>query len=541
MKIIADSGSTKCAWLLTDGVHTSEYRTRGINAVQHSPEQIREALAELPPCGPVEAVYFYGAGCGGTFPEATEKMVRELRTHFGAGHIEAQTDLLGAARALFGRGEGVACILGTGSNSCWCRGGEIVENIPPLGYVLGDEGSGAAMGRNLVNGIFKGHIPLREEFLAAHGLTYEEIIRRVYREPYANRFLASFAPFVHAHLDCPEVRAMVAETFADFAQRNLSRYPVHLTVACIGGVAAAFEGLLRECSHKGGTGSAGSPHHLPKDLSNTIMENRITEQASAYDNLQRMSVHDILTGINREDARVHEAVAKTIPVMERLVERVVERMERGGRMFYIGAGTSGRLGVTDASELPPTYGVPFDRVIGLIAGGDGALRRAVENAEDDTAGAWRDMAPYHPTADDVLVGIAASGTTPYVVGGLRMAREHGLLTASITCNPSSPVAAEAEYALEAVVGPEFVTGSTRMKAGTAQKLMLNMLSTAVMIRLGRVEGNRMVNMQLTNDKLVGRGTRMVAEASGLSEAQARALLLQYGSVKKALEHAPKPE
>ena len=252
MKIIADSGSTKCAWLLTDGVHTSEYRTRGINAVQHSPEQIREALAELPPCGPVEAVYFYGAGCGGTFPEATEKMVRELRAHFGAGHIEAQTDLLGAARALFGRGEGVACILGTGSNSCWYRGGEIVENVPPLGYVLGDEGSGAAMGRNLVNGIFKGHIPLREEFLAAHGLTYEEIIRRVYREPYANRFLASFAPFVHAHLDCPEVRAMVAETFADFAQRNLSRYPVHLTVACIGGVAAAFEGLLREVLGEGG-------------------------------------------------------------------------------------------------------------------------------------------------------------------------------------------------------------------------------------------------------------------------------------------------
>ena len=248
-----------------------------------------------------------------------------------------------------------------------------------------------------------------------------------------------------------------------------------------------------------------------------------------------MSVHDILTGINREDARVHEAVAKTIPVMERLVERVVERMERGGRMFYIGAGTSGRLGVTDASELPPTYGVPFDRVIGLIAGGDGALRRAVENAEDDTAGAWRDMAPYHPTADDVLVGIAASGTTPYVVGGLRMAREHGLLTASITCNPSSPVAAEAEYALEAVVGPEFVTGSTRMKAGTAQKLMLNMISTAVMIRLGRVEGNKMVNMQLTNNKLVDRGTRMIVQETGIAEAEARALLLACGSVKAALD------
>ena len=181
----------------------------------------------------------------------------------------------------------------------------------------------------------------------------------------------------------------------------------------------------------------------------------------------------------------------------------------------------------------------FPGVIGLIAGGDGALRRAVEHAEDDTEGAWRDMAPYHPTAGDVLIGIAASGTTPYVIGGLRAARRHGLLTGSITCNPASPVAAEAEYALEAVVGPEFVTGSTRMKAGTAQKLMLNMLSTAVMIRLGRVEGNRMVNMQLTNDKLVARGTRMVAEASGLDETEARELLLRWGSVKRALEEIGK--
>jgi len=265
-------------------------------------------------------------------------------------------------------------------------------------------------------------------------------------------------------------------------------------------------------------------------------ENRITEQSSAYDNLQRMSVHDILTGINREDARVHEAVRATITVMERLVEQVVGRMAAGGRMFYIGAGTSGRLGVTDASELPPTYGIPFDRVIGLIAGGDGALRRAVEHAEDDSEGAWRDMAPWHPTAGDVLVGIAASGTTPYVVGGLQCARREGLLTAAVVCNPGSPAAAAAEYALEAVVGPEFVTGSTRMKAGTAQKLMLNMLSTAVMIRLGRVEGNRMVHMQLTNDKLVARGTRMVAEAAGLTDDEARTLLLRWGSVKEALEH-----
>lgn len=208
-------------------------------------------------------------------------------------------------------------------------------------------------------------------------------------------------------------------------------------------------------------------------------------------------------------------------------------------MFYIGAGTSGRLGVTDASELPPD-------LRRAVRPGDRADRRrrrrfaaAVEHAEDDTEGAWRDMAPYHPTAGDVLIGIAASGTTPYVIGGLRAARRHGLLTGSITCNPASPVAAEAEYALEAVVGPEFVTGSTRMKAGTAQKLMLNMLSTAVMIRLGRVEGNRMVNMQLTNDKLVARGTRMVAEASGLDETEARELLLRWGSVKRALEEIGK--
>lgn len=265
------------------------------------------------------------------------------------------------------------------------------------------------------------------------------------------------------------------------------------------------------------------------------MEHRITEASSAYDDLQHMSVHDILTGINREDARVHEAVRATIPVMECLVGRIVERMRRGGRLFYIGAGTSGRLGVTDASELPPTYGVPYDLAIGLIAGGDGALRRAAEHAEDDPEGAWRDMEPYHPAPDDTLIGIAASGTTPYVVGGLRRARSEGLLTAAVVCNPSSPAAAAAEYALEAVVGPEFVTGSTRMKAGTAQKLMLNMISTAVMIRLGRVEGNRMVNMQLTNDKLIDRGTRMVAGATGLSEHAARTLLLRCGSVKKALE------
>ncbi|WP_418450374.1 N-acetylmuramic acid 6-phosphate etherase [Alistipes sp.] len=264
-------------------------------------------------------------------------------------------------------------------------------------------------------------------------------------------------------------------------------------------------------------------------------DNRVTEQPSPYEDLRGLPLRGLLEAINREDAKVHRAVARTIPVMERLVEQVVARMERGGRMFYIGAGTSGRLAVTDASELPPTYGIPFDRVIGLIAGGDGALRRAVEHAEDDLAGAWRDMMPYAPCAGDVLVGVAASGTTPYVVGGLREARRRGLLTAAVVCNPASAAAAEAEYALEAVVGPEFVTGSTRMKAGTAQKMMLNMLSTAVMIRLGHVSGNRMVDMQLTNDKLVERGARLVAERGGIDVEAARGLLLRSGSVRRVLE------
>lgn len=265
------------------------------------------------------------------------------------------------------------------------------------------------------------------------------------------------------------------------------------------------------------------------------MENRVTEQASEFNDLQDMSTHELLVGINSEDAKVHLAVAQTIPTMEHLVDAIVERMRRGGRLFYIGAGTSGRLAVTDASELPPTYGVPFDLVIGLIAGGDTALRHAVEHAEDDVQRAWQELAPYHPTADDTLIGIAASGTTPYVIGGLHEAHRHGLLTGAVVCNPSSPVAAEADYALEAVVGPEFVTGSTRMKAGTAQKLMLNMISTSVMIRLGRVKGNKMVNMQLTNNKLIGRGCRMIMDETGVDYQRAAELLDKYGSVRQAIE------
>lgn len=249
-----------------------------------------------------------------------------------------------------------------------------------------------------------------------------------------------------------------------------------------------------------------------------------------------MSTMELLQGINKEDHSVPDAVAAAIPQIEKMVDGIVERMHRGGRVFYLGAGTSGRLGVVDASEIPPTYGAPFDLFLGLIAGGDGAIRKAVEGAEDDVDGGWRDMQQYSPGPDDTVIGIAASGSTPYVVGALRKARAEGLLTGCITCNPDSAVAAEAEIPMVAVVGPEFVTGSTRMKSGTAQKLILNMVSTAVMIRMGHVRGSRMVDMQLSNAKLVDRGTRMIMEESGLTDYdRARALLLEHGSVRKAVD------
>lgn len=262
---------------------------------------------------------------------------------------------------------------------------------------------------------------------------------------------------------------------------------------------------------------------------------KITEQPSLYNDLEKKSILEILTEINQEDQKVALAVQKTIPEIEKLVTGVVERMKRGGRLFYIGAGTSGRLGVLDASEIPPTYGMPNTYVIGLIAGGDSALRNPVEAAEDDFDKAWEELLAFNINQNDTLVGIAASGTTPYVIGALRRAREIGILTGAISCNPNSPVAAEAEIKIEPIVGPEYVTGSTRMKSGTAQKLVLNMITSTAMIKLGRVKGNKMVNMQLTNQKLVDRGTRMLVDELELSYEQAKNLLLLNGSVKAAID------
>jgi N-acetylmuramic acid 6-phosphate etherase len=259
-----------------------------------------------------------------------------------------------------------------------------------------------------------------------------------------------------------------------------------------------------------------------------------TEQSSRYDHLEKMSVSELLTNINKEDKTVPERIEESLPQIEELIEVIVEKMSNGGRLFYIGAGTSGRLGVLDASECPPTYGVSDNMVIGLIAGGDVALRKAVENAEDDTGQAWKDLAAYKIDQQDVLIGIAASGTTPYVIGGIKDARNHGIKTGCITCSSESLLAEVSEFPVEVVVGPEFVTGSTRMKAGTAQKLVLNMISTTVMVKLGRVKGNKMVDMQLSNKKLVGRGTQMLMDELKIDKIEAEKLLKEHGSVRNAI-------
>lgn len=261
-----------------------------------------------------------------------------------------------------------------------------------------------------------------------------------------------------------------------------------------------------------------------------------TELPSRYNALDKMPVMEILKSMNKEDHLVPQAIKKVIPQIEKVVKAVVKQMETGGRLFYIGAGTSGRLGILDASEIPPTYGVDFGKVIGLIAGGDGAIRKAVEHAEDDPKQAWKDLKKYKISRKDFLLGIAASGRTPYVVGGVKDAKRNGLKTACITCNKGSELAELVDFPIEIVVGPEFVTGSTRMKSGTAQKLVLNMISTTTMIQLGHVKGNKMVDMRLTNNKLIGRGARFIAEELSIDTSKAQKLLLKYGSVRKAIAH-----
>ncbi len=560
MIVISDGGSTKCDWAVADetsGAVVLRFATEGLNPFSRSRDEIAALLrTEVAPKTAeydIKAVYFYGAGA------AFDKVALlrdELASALECERVEVHSDMEGAVRATAGRGSGVVCILGTGSNSCYCENGHIVKGVPALGYVLGDEGSGAVLGRTIVGDVLKGIAPehIRRDFEQTFGMTQSEILDRVYRRPMANRFLASFAPFLSARLDDEYIYNLVRESFARFLQRNAAQYPT-APVWFVGSVAEYFRRPLTDALDRAGMTLGGvvrSPidglvkfHAESAGLSETEVcpaaaetekpFRKITEEPSFYDDLEHRSIREILSFINREDHRVADAVAHAIPQLETLVECAVERMKRGGRLFYMGAGTSGRLGVLDASEVPPTFGMPPTVVIGIIAGGDRALRTPVEGAEDDTKQGWKDLQACDITPLDTVVGIAASGTTPYVAGALRAARAFGCLTASVSSNPRSPIAAEAEIAIETVVGPEVVTGSSRMKSGTAQKLVCNMITTAAMIRLGRVRGNRMVNMQLSNSKLIDRGTRMLVDELGLPYDKARRLLLIHGSVQKAVE------
>lgn len=262
---------------------------------------------------------------------------------------------------------------------------------------------------------------------------------------------------------------------------------------------------------------------------------KTTEQSSKYNHLEKMSVNELLININKEDETVAFAVEKSIPQIEKLVIKIVEKLKQGGRLFYIGAGTSGRLGILDASECPPTFGVQDGLVVGLIAGGDKAIRKAVENAEDSTTQGWKDLQKFNISDKDVIIGIAASGTTPYVVSALKKANKNNITTGCITMNDGSPLALTVKYPIVVVIGPEFITGSSRMKAGTAQKMILNMVTTSTMIKLGKIKGNRMIDMQLSNKKLIKRGTQMIIESLNINTLLAENLLIQYGSVRKAIE------
>ncbi len=556
MILIADSGSSKTDWRLIDGKKIRSLTTRGINPYHSSEQEIEEELDLLDFQGEepnIYEIYFYGSGVANE--EMKTIIHRSLQKRIGVHpYIQVQDDLLGVARALFLDGSGIACILGTGSNSGLYKDGKISDKVPAMGYSLGDEGGGADIGKRLVNALHKRNLSdhLREAIVTKEGLSMDQILENVYNKPHANRYLASLTKIVAKYIDQQEIREIVHAAFEDFIEKNISKYSQYssLDIGFAGSVAYYFKEILSEVMEK---------HHLKINLivpspieglvryhqevhtSDTHGSVSITESTSRYDNLDQMSVKELLQNINQEDSTVHKAVHTIIPAIEKLVDGIIPRLMKGGRLFYVGAGTSGRLGIVDASEIPPTFGVPFDIVIGIIAGGDKAIRKAVESAEDDFHGAWRDLAKFKPGKNDVVVGIAASGRTPYVIGAVQDAKKHGILTACITNNPNSKLAEAVDIPLEALVGPEFVTGSTRMKSGTSQKLILNMITTSTMIKLGRVKGNKMVDMQLTNAKLVERGSRMISEELGLEMEESKRLLLLHGSVRKVLDRFEQQE
>ena len=550
MILIADSGSTKTDWRLISGEETRSMFTKGINPYHSSQKEIAEELDKLDFQGDekyILEIYFYGSGVANQ--EMKDVIHSSLQKRIGVHpYIQVEDDLVGVARALFLDKSGIACILGTGSNSGLYKDGKISDKVPAMGYSLGDEGGGADIGKRLVNALHKRNLSdqLRGAIITEEGLTMDQILENVYNKPHANRYLASLTRIAAKHIKNPEIRAIISSAFEDFIEKNISKYSHYnsLEIGFAGSVAWYFREILEEVMlrHKLKISQiVASPieglvtYHKTIQVSDMHGTVSLTESTSRYENLDQMSVKELLHNINQEDSTVHKAVHSIIPEIEKLVEGIVPRLMKGGRLFYVGAGTSGRLGIVDASEIPPTFGVPFDIVIGIIAGGDKAIRKAVESAEDDINGAWRDLAIYKPGKNDVVVGIAASGRTPYVIGAVIDGKKHGLLTACITNNPNSKLAEAVDIPLEALVGPEFVTGSTRMKSGTSQKLILNMITTSTMIKLGRVKGNKMVDMQLTNAKLVERGSRMISEELGLEMEESKRLLLLHGSVRNVLD------
>ena len=552
MILLADSGSTKTSWaLLKDGQACCHYYTSGINPFFQSENEIENQLRTdlLPHLGAkyFSEIHFYGAGCT---TDIQKKMVRNAFSKvFKYDVIEVESDMLEAARSLCGDKPGIACILGTGSNSCYYDGKIIVKSVSSLGYIIGDEGGGVSLGRRLVSDCLKNQMneTLKKKFFKRFGLTEAQIMDMIYHKPFPNRFLASFSIFLKENLTEPEIYSIVYDGFVEFFKRNVFQYDYqNLTVHVVGSIGFHFSEVLQKVASDLSI-KLGKIIQNPMDglilyysgknkainLDKTFL--KVTEMASLHDNLENRSVLELLRGINEEDHKIADVVEEVIPAVNVLVDSIVERMKRGGRIFYVGAGTSGRLGVLDASEIPPTYGVPKELVIGLIAGGDFALRNSVEGAEDDSEESWKELLNHQINTKDTVIGIAASGITPFVIGALKHCREKGILTASISCNPNSPVSQYADIPIDAVVGPEFVTGSTRMKSGTPQKMILNMITTATMIKLGRVKGSRMVNMQLTNKKLIDRGTQMIMQETQLEYDLAKNLLLLYGSVKKAVD------
>jgi len=550
MILIADSGSTKTDWRLINGEEIRSMFTRGINPYHSSEKEIVEELWSLDferDEQNIQEIYFYGSGVANE--EMKEIIRRSLQKRIGVHpYIQVQDDLLGVARALFHDRNGIPCILGTGSNTGLYKDGMISDKVPAMGFSLGDEGSGADIGKRLVNALHKRNLSddLREAIIAEEGLTMDQILENVYNQPHANRYLASLTRIVTKYIEHKEIGEIVSDAFEDFIEKNISKYSEfrEMEIGFAGSVAHYFREILAEVMARHQLKISliiQSPieglvtYHKKVQSSEKSGSVSITESTSRYENLDEMSTIELLENINQEDSTVHKAVHTIIPEIEKLVDGIVPRLLKGGRLFYVGAGTSGRLGIVDASEIPPTFGVPFDIVIGIIAGGDKAIRKAVESAEDDPQGAWRDLAQFKPGKNDVVVGIAASGRTPYVIGAVQDAKKNGILTACITNNPNSKLAEAADIPLEALVGPEFVTGSTRMKSGTSQKLILNMITTSTMIKLGRVKGNKMVDMQLTNAKLVERGSRMISEELGLEMEESKRLLLLHGSVRNVLD------